>query len=143
MRFALLAACLLVVFAASAAESERDGFQRALTAHVEAVSKRDLDGLLDTITTSERLTLIFPNGSLTDTRQAYVDFHRQWFAEQGWTMKMEPVSLLVRSDLGIALMRTTYTDEAGSRQGFLTLTFAREQGRWRLVFDQNTRIASP
>jgi hypothetical protein len=58
-------------------------------------------------------------------------------------MQMEPVSLLVRGDLGMALMRTTYTDEAGSRQGFLALTFAREQSRWRLVFDQNTRIASP
>jgi ketosteroid isomerase-like protein len=143
MRLALLAACLILAAGARAAESERDLFQQTLTAHVEAIRKRDLDGLLDTVTATDRLTLIFPNGTLSDTRQAYVDFHRKWFAEQGWTMKMEPVSLLVRSELGIALMRTTYTDEAGSRQGFLTLTFAREQGRWRLVFDQNTRIASP
>jgi len=140
MRFALLVACLIFAVGARAAESERDLFQRTLTAHVDAVQKRDLNGLLDTITAGDRLALIFPNGTMTDTRQAYVDFHRKWFAEKGWTMQMEPVSVLVRSDLGLALMRTTYTDEAGSRQGLLTLTFAREQGRWRLVFDQNTRI---
>jgi hypothetical protein len=54
---------------------------------------------------------------------------------------MEPVSLLERNEQRVALMRTTYTDAAGSRQGLLALTFAREQGQWRLVFDQNTRIA--
>jgi hypothetical protein len=143
MRLALLAACLIFAAGAPAADGERDLFQQTLTAHVEAVQHRNLDGLINTITAGDRLTLIFPNGTMSDTRQAYVDFHRKWFAEQGWTMQMEPVSLLVRGDLGMALMRTTYTDEAGSRQGFLTLTFAREQSRWRLVFDQNTRIASP
>jgi hypothetical protein len=141
MRLVLLLACLILSAGARAAESERDLFQQNLTAHVEAIRKRDLDGLLETITAGERLTLIFPNGTMSDTRQAYVDFHRKWFAEKGWTMQIEPVSLLVRNDLGIALMRTTYADEAGSRPGLLTLTFAREQGKWRLVFDQNTRIA--
>lgn len=139
MRLALLAACLILA-ACTRAENDRDLFQQSLTAHVQAIRSRDLDGLLETITTGDHLALIFPNGRMSETRQAYVDFHRQWFAEQGWTMQMEPVSLLVRNELAIALMRTTYTDEDGSRRGLLALTFAWEQGRWRLVFDQNTRI---
>jgi ketosteroid isomerase-like protein len=126
--------------AGARADSEHDVLQRTLTAHVDAIQRRDLKGLLETVTATDRLTLIFPNGTMTDTRQAYVDFHRKWFAERGWTMQMEPVSFLIRGDLGMALMRTTYTDEGGARHGLLTLTFARERGRWRLVFDQNTPV---
>lgn len=49
------------------------------------------------------------------------------------------------SELSHALMRIqyAYTDPAGDEQdyvGWLTLTFALEDGRWGLVFDQNTEI---
>lgn len=122
-------------------ESEQELFQRTLTAHIDAIRKRDLDALINTITAGDNLTLVFPNGTTTYTRQEYVDFHRKWFAEPGWTMQMEPVSLQTSNELHVALMRTTYTDAAGPRHGLLALTFAREQGQWRLVFDQNTRLA--
>jgi ketosteroid isomerase-like protein len=134
-------AVLTCVTALASALEDQDPFQKTLSAHVDAVRNRDLKRLLETITARDDLILIFPNGKTTYTRQAYVDFHREWFAEQGWTMQMEPVSVTSRDHLRIALMRTTYTDAAGSRQGLLALTFAREQGQWRLVFDQNTRLA--
>lgn len=138
----LFAIAVLVCLTASASALEdQDPFQRTLTAHIDAVRNRDLKRLMDTITASDDLILIFPNGKTTSTRQAYVDFHREWFAERGWTMQMEPVSVTSRDELRIALMRTTYSDAAGSRQGLLALTFARERGQWRLVFDQNTRLA--
>lgn len=139
-RFFAIAILAFVTASASALE-DQDPFQQTLTAHVDSIRNRDLKRLLDTITTRDDLILIFPNGKTTYTRQAYVDFHREWFAEQGWTMRMEPVSVQSRDELRVALMRTTYTDAAGSRQGLLALTFAREQGQWRLVFDQNTRLA--
>ncbi|MDY7094338.1 MAG: nuclear transport factor 2 family protein [Acidobacteriota bacterium] len=122
------------------APDTEDEFRKAVSVHVDAVQNRDLETLLDTITTGEDLTLIFPNGTTYSTRKEYVDFHREWFADESWTMEMVPESFLVRGDLGIALMRTTYTDEAGPRQALLSLTFTREEGQWRLVFDQNTRI---
>jgi ketosteroid isomerase-like protein len=132
---------LIALLACGTVAAEDRQFQRTLTAHIDAIRNRDLKALTDTITAGDSLTLIFPNGTITNTRQEYVDFHRKWFADQDWKMQLEPVSLLVRSDLGTALLRTTYTDAAASRQGLLSLTFAREQGEWRLVFDQNTRIA--
>jgi ketosteroid isomerase-like protein len=144
MRRALALACLLIAACTSSerapSSSDTELFQQTVAAHVEAIHKRDLDALIGTITTGDSLTLIFPDGTTHNTRQAYVDFHREWFAEQGWTMEMEPVSVLVRDGLGIALMRTTYTDAAGPRQALLSLAFSREQNQWRLVFDQNTRI---
>jgi ketosteroid isomerase-like protein len=139
-----LLACASTGSAAAAAQvsGTEEELRQTLAAHVEAVQNRDLDALIKTITEGEHLTLIFPDGTTYSTRQEYLDFHREWFADTSWTMEMEPVSLLVRGDLGIALMRTTYTDQAGPRQALLSLTFSQEEGQWRLVFDQNTRIVA-
>lgn len=150
MRYALLSVCLLAAACAtpertaspslSDTDPDTDLFRSTVAAHVEAIQGRDLDGLLATVTAGDRLTLIFPDGTTSHTRQEYVDFHRGWFADDGWAMEFEPVSVLVRSGVGVALMRTTYTDDAGSRRGMLALTFSHEAGRWVLVFDKNTRI---
>jgi ketosteroid isomerase-like protein len=115
-------------------------FRETVAAHVAAIEARDLDALLATVTTGDSLTLIFPQGTTFHTRQEYVDFHREWFTDTGWRMEMEPISTTVHGDLGIALVRTTYTDDAGPRQAMLALTFAHGHDGWRLVFDQNTRI---
>ena len=111
-------------------------------AHVAAIGARDLDALLATVTARDTLTLVFPDGAVLPTRQAFVDFHRAWFADTSWTMTLRPVSSTVRDGLGIALLETTYTDAAGPRDAVLALTFADEDGAWRLVFDQNTRVAA-
>ena len=144
MRVLALAAVLLAACAdagsPAAAPSAAD-LSATVDAHIAAIGARDLDALLETVTTRDSLTLIFPDGTILPTRQAYVDFHTAWFADSTWTMELRPVSTTVRGGLGVALLRTTYTDAAGPRDGVLALTFAPEAGAWRLVFDQNTRVA--
>jgi len=144
----ILSACALLAMLTLApgttiqAAEPGDGsaFIETVEKHIQAIKDRDLESLLSTITNGEMLTLVFPNGTTLYTRQEYVDFHRAWFADTGWNMEIEMLSPLVRGDYGVALTRTTYTDEAGSRQAMLSLHFVREDGEWRLVFDQNTRI---
>jgi ketosteroid isomerase-like protein len=115
-------------------------FQETVRAHIAAIKARDLDALMRTVTTHDSLTVIFPGGETIHTRDQYVAFHRTWFADTTWTMDLRHESFTIRSDFGVALLRTTYTDAAGPRQALLSLTFAREPGGWRLVFDQNTRV---
>lgn len=106
----------------------------------------DGDALLPTLTTGNDLVMIAPNGFKLDTRQQYVDFHRQWFAtNDGGKLEPEIVHLIESSSLGHALIRYRYTskDSAGKEHvvvSWLALTFALEEGAWRLVFDQNTAI---
>ncbi len=116
--------------------------QGTIQAHLDAIQNRDLDTLLDTITTGERLTLIFPDGTLYETRAEYVAFHKEWFADPNWTMTFEPIRTVESPGLATVLLRTTYEDDgpASRRQGFLALTFADGGDGWRLVMDQNTRI---
>lgn len=137
---AAIAAALLL----APATAQADAFDDTLAAHFGAVKARDLPTLEKTITTGERLELYLPNGTRTDTRQAFVDFHREWFKSSGWTMQFNPVSINRGKDIAQATVRTLYQDTVDGKpyrsESWLTLTFRKEAGDWRLIHDQNTRI---
>jgi ketosteroid isomerase-like protein len=121
-------------------------FREAVEAHLAAITARDMEALLPTLTGGNDLTMIAPNGYKFDTRQQYIDFHRQWFAikDEG-KFEREIVRLIESPALGHALIRYRYSskDEGGKTRttvSWLALTFALEGGNWRLVFDQNTLI---
>lgn len=147
-RTTLVAAALLLSGAPLArAQEETQPFVPALEAHLDAVAAHDMDALLPTLTSGEKLTMITPEGDRLTTTQQYVDFHREWFAagDDQEELDFEVVNVVESPELSHALMRIhyVYTDPAGDRQnytGWLTLTFALEDGRWALVFDQNTGI---
>jgi uncharacterized protein (TIGR02246 family) len=112
--------------------------------HVKAVQARDLAALEKTITSGDQLTLILPNGVQTATRQAYVDFHKQFFAEKTWTIQFEPVSRAVGPDFAVLTTKSLYQDVADGKpyrsRSWVTFTFRKESGQWRLIHDQNTRL---
>ena len=124
-------------------------FRTALDAHLAAISTRNLDALLPTITDGKNLPMISPSGYKFDTRQQFVDFHRQWFAaDDKGKLDFEVVQVIETPKLAHALVKYRYTStgkdgKIQSKDNWLALTFALENKSWRLVFDQNTAIPSP
>ena len=133
--------CSMLAGAAPAAEQSID---TVFAAHVKAVQSRDLPALERTITSGEQLTLILPNGTQTSTRQAYVDFHKEFFSTRTWTIQFEPVSRIVGTDFAVLTTKSLYQDVVDgkpySSRSWVTFTFRKEQGQWRLIHDQNTRL---
>jgi len=113
---------------------------------LQAVRTRNLDALLPTLTSHSDLRMILPNGVQSTTRAQYVDFHRQWFAtNDNGRFDPEIVHLVESPRLGHALIKLRYratapTGTALDITSWLALTFALEDGSWRLVFDQSTLI---
>ena len=148
-----LTAAVAVVAAATSAISQHSSpsappLRAGVEAHLTAIAARDMNALLPTLTRGSDLTMIAPNGYKLDTRQQFVDFHRQWFAaKDDGRLQSEIVHLVESPSLGHALIRSRYSSkgEGGRTQTsatWLALTFALEEGKWRLVFDQNTPIDS-
>ena len=141
VRFAVFAGLLCWTLAGVAAETDIDTL---FAEHVKAVQARDLAALEKTITSGEQLTLILPNGVQTATRQAYVDFHKQFFAEKTWTIQFEPVSRAVGPDFAVLTTKSLYQDVVDGKpyrsRSWVTFTFRKESGQWRLIHDQNTRL---
>lgn len=143
MRYAFVLAGLAIACATPPAPVERPDFDAALAEHLRAVKERDLEAYVRTITERPLFSIIFPNGHRTTTRQEAIDFHRAWFEDEDWRMTFEEVERIDRSDTVVVVFRTAYRDtpDGADRSGWLTLGFGLEGGAWRLVLDQNTRIA--
>ena len=117
-------------------------FEETVAVHLDAISGRDLGTLLETV--GDSVVVIFPDGSIVEAKQAYEDFHTEWFADSTWTMSFERISDVATDDMGVALVRWTLEDDTprSGRQALLSLTFRVEDGAWRLVHDQNTALGT-
>ena len=138
---------LLVALPISAAAcASTPPLRPAVETHLQAVRTRNLDALLPTLTGGSDLRMIAPTGFQSTTRAEYVSFHRQWFASNdAGRFDPEIVHIVESPRLGHALIKLRYraTAPTGAVQdvvSWLALTFALEDGGWRLVFDQSTLI---
>ena len=142
---ALLAILAALAGCQTISDTPGASFDATLDRHVAAIAARDFDTIEATITRAPAMVLIFPDGTRYTTRAQFLDFHREWFADTGWTMTLEPVTRWHGADYGYGLYRTAFDpDGAGPvapRAAYLSLGFRLEDGEWRLVHDQNTRIA--
>jgi uncharacterized protein (TIGR02246 family) len=116
-------------------------YTETLERQLTAIGARDLDGYLATV--HDDAVLIMPNGRLLAGRDALADFHRDWFADPDWSWDLSPVYSMTAGDTGIAVLDVEYhdVDEAGDPvelRYLLSLTFARADGGWLMVHDQNT-----
>jgi len=140
----ILIVLLCSTVAATASGAAEQSLDALFAEHVKAVQSRDLPALERTITSGEQLTLILPDGTQTSTRQAYLGFHKEFFSTQSWTIQFEPVSRIVGADFAVLTTKSLYRDSVDgkpySSRSWVTFTFRKEQGQWRLIHDQNTRL---
>ena len=114
----------------------------SISRHLAAIQARDLAGIEATVTRGEALVLILPNGARTDSRDAYLHFHRGFFRDRSWRMHFEEVSRISTPSMTLVALKSSFRATASSppRSSWLSMAFGCEAGQWRLVFDQNTRL---
>ncbi len=121
-RTAVLIGLLCSTLAGAAPAGEGRSIGAVFAEHVKAVQSRDLPA----------------------TREAYVDFHKEFFAGKTWTIQFEPVSRAVGADFAVLTTKSLYQDIVDGKplrsRSWVTFTFQKESGQWRLIHDQNTRL---
>jgi uncharacterized protein (TIGR02246 family) len=116
-------------------------FAEAVDRHLATVGGRDLDGYLATV--HDDVSLIMPDGRLVEGRAAVAAVHRDWFDDPDWSWDLTPVRTVQAQDTGVAVVGVEYHDVDQAGQSYtirylLSLTFARLDGAWLLLHDQNT-----
>lgn len=114
-------------------------FRETLQRHLEAIQNRDLDALADTVADGA-IVLIMADGKLVRSAEQFLEAHRAWFAMEGWQLFVTPVEINEGSDLAFAALHLLYVEKDLRQQSHLTLVFARRDGRWVMILDQNTPI---
>jgi ketosteroid isomerase-like protein len=135
-----------LILAAVPSQAVEPSIDAAFAAHVKAVQSRDLAALARTISDAEQLILILPNGKLTRTRREYLDFHKEFFASKSWSIRFDPVAATVGSEFAVLTTKSLYEDLQNGNpvrtRSWVTFIFRKEAGEWRLIHDQNTRVAA-
>lgn len=128
--------------AAVSIKEERPAFRPALDVHLAAIEAKDIDAYKPTVTKGDDLHIIFPEGEVIDTTAGAVGFHQEWFKDPDWRWNGEVLKVMEGEDMAAAFMNYEYRDtpDGAPRAAWLVLIFALEDGEWRLVHDQNTRI---
>jgi len=136
------ASCTPVSEPAAETAAKTPAFRPALDAHLATIAARDLEGFDKTLTSGDDLNVIFPNGALAPDTQAVREFHAEWFSDKDWVMEPEVIKVIEGKDMATALLKYSYRDNAKSepRMNWLVLVFKLEDGAWKLVHDQNTKI---
>jgi ketosteroid isomerase-like protein len=119
-------------------------FRQTLDRHLRAIRERDLPALIDTLADGE-LTLIQSDGRRVRATQEFIELHRGWFTSTTWSLDVELVSLTETPEMGLAVFKLDYRDRPSDRPpireaSHLTLVFARRDGRWVMIHDQNTPL---
>ena len=122
-------------------------FRETLDKHLRAIQQRDLQALAETLPARD-LVLIMASGRLVRSVAEFLEMHRGWFKEPTWTLQAEPVSIRETADMGVAVLHLEYRDRTPEgrqihEKSYLTLIFAREDGKWVMVQDQNTPTRLP
>lgn len=142
--FVTIAAALAIQFSSAQAHAHAAcrEFDEDLRLHLESVRNRDMATLERTITSDALLPLILPDGTRTDTRQAYLAFHRGFFSDKRWRMDFEEQGRVASDGFVLVSLKSTFRADADApgRSSWLSMGFRCESGRWRLAFDQNTRL---
>ena len=112
-------------------------FRRTLERHLDAIQRRNLAALADTIA-PDALLLITSDGKLKRSAAEFLDAHRGWFAMKNWTLKVTEEAVHETPGSGIAVLRLLYEEPGVRQESLLTLVFEMRGDKWLMVLDQNT-----
>lgn len=118
-------------------------FGEAVEHHLATIAARDLEAFLATV--HDDVSLIAPDGRLLAGRDEVAAFHRDWFADPDWSWHPEPLRRVQAGDTGVDVRSVTYHDLDAEGRAYavsyvLSLVFARVDGTWLLLHDQNTLV---
>lgn len=132
----------------NAAEIQQNqaAFTKALTVHLNAVSQRDLTTLAATLSPKGDMHLILPQSKMINSAEGFMDYHREWFKSDGWTLDNEIVYTNVGEDMGFAIVEAVYRElERDGKPYFnrmhVSYDLKQMDGKWYVVKDHMCSVA--
>lgn len=122
----------------------KHSFEEGLKMHLDAIQNRSFKELEPTI--ADDVSLIYPDGTSMDSKEKFLEFHKDWFKLKNWQWQGNILKTESSDSLGYGLVQYRYTenDSTGNTvyesNAYLILVFRNSKDGWQLVHDQNTKI---
>jgi hypothetical protein len=85
-------------------------FIETMTAHLNAVTNRDLATLKSTLSPNGEMQLILPDSEIIYTVQGFMDYHVNWFSEPSWTFDTKILNTEIGDTMGMAIVEIMYKE---------------------------------
>lgn len=111
-----------------------------LKKHLNTVSNKDAEALSETLHPDGIMTWVMPDRENTMGAEAFVEAHKKWFAEPGWTFETKILQARADCHLGNALVEVMYREaDRGGKPYFnrMMVSYFLEyvDGTWHVVHD--------
>lgn len=136
----LLAAC-----ESSVIDIEKEAAHTAMENHLNAVSKRNINDLMATLSPDDEMTLILPQSEIIDSKEGFIEYHRKWFEDQSWTFEYKILKLKAGTYFSIAVVEVLYKEpERNGKPYFnrmiVSYVLEKKQGKWCVIKDHASSI---
>lgn len=142
LAFALAMLVFFTLTACTGGASVKPDFDAALQEHFKAISNRDIEAFKSHLTKGDTLYTIVQNGHAFTTPSETIAIHEQWFKDPNWVWEGSVVHKVVGEDVAMALVKYQYRAKPEDTPvvTWLTYVFQLQDGKWRIVHDQNTAL---
>ncbi len=121
-------------------------FVETMQKHLDAVTNKDLAALKSTLSPNGNMQLILPQTEITNTVDAFMKYHEDWFAAQiPWTFETQILNTQIGETFGIAITEIVYREpERDGKQYFnrmyVSYALQKIKGKWYIIKDHASTI---
>ena len=115
-------------------------FEETLKMQLSTIRNHDLELFKTTLHENKEIVCIEPNGLYFKSYNGFIENHVSWFNDASWSIDFEILNLCEANDFAIATTKFRLTEKDGVYNMILSLAFQKIEGKWGLIYDQNTPI---
>ena len=121
-------------------------FMLTMQKHLQAVSNKDIKALKSTLSSSGNIQLILPQSEITNTVDAFIKYHEEWFALPiNWTFETKILNTTIGKEIGIAIVEIIYKEpERNGKPYFnrMVVSYALQciDNKWYVIKDHASSI---
>ncbi|TMM56849.1 hypothetical protein FEE95_10135 [Maribacter algarum] len=113
--------------------------------HLEAISKRDLETLESTLSPEGNMQLILPGTEIIEKTSGFMDYHREWFKSNNWTLKSEILNSDVGEIMASVVVESIYKEpERDGKPYFnrmhVSYVLKKTTGKWFVIKDHMASV---
>lgn len=113
--------------------------------HLNAVSKKDLITLKETLSPDGDMQLILPQSEIIQKVAGFMKFHEDWFAAPGWTFETQVLNNKVGDKLAMVVVEIVYRESDRDGQPYfnrmvVSYVLKKLNGHWYVIKDHASSV---
>ena len=127
--------------------TRKTNMEKKMKQHLDAVSNRDLTTLKSTMHPDGKMQLILPGAEIFDGVDAFMNYHKEWFADSTsqWTFETKILNSNVGENLGMAITEVKYSEPERNGKPYwnrMIVSYVLEnvEGTWYVIKDHASSI---